>query len=84
MSKNRNENKEKNKKNDKKIWLLVALTIILVVLIAMLGVFLVQNKQQEEKNVLAYTDLIKELSYGNIEKIEMKTGSTTVKVNNST
>ena len=80
MSKNRNENKEKNKKNDKKIWLLVALTIILVVLIAMLGVFLVQNKQQEEKNVLAYTDLIKELSYGNIEKIEMKTGSTTVKV----
>lgn len=80
MSKDRNDNKEKNKKNDKKIWLLVALTIILVVLIAVLGIFLVQNKKQEEKNVLAYTDLIKELSYGNIEKIEMKTGSTTVKV----
>ena len=80
MSKDRNDNKEKNKKNDKKIWLLVALTMILVALIAVLGVFLVQNKKQEEKNVLAYTDLIKELSYGNIEKIEMKTGSTTVKV----
>jgi len=29
---------------------------------------------------MAYTDLIKEISYGNIEKIEMTVGSTTVKV----
>ena len=77
---NKNENKEKDKKKDKKIWLLVALTIILLALVIAMGVFLIQNKQKEEKNELAYTDLIKELSYGNIEKIEMKTGSTTVKV----
>ena len=30
--------------------------------------------------ILAYTDLIKEMSYGNIEKIEMTVGSTSVKV----
>ena len=77
---NKNDNKEKDKKEDKKIWLLVALTIILLALVIAMGVFLIQNKQKEEKNELAYTDLIKELSYGNIEKIEMKTGSTTVKV----
>ena len=77
---NKNDNKEKDKKEDKKIWLLVALTIILLALVIAMGVFFIQNKQKEEKNELAYTDLIKELSYGNIEKIEMKTGSTTVKV----
>ena len=38
------------------------------------------NKLKKEENELAYTELIKELSYGNVEKIEMKTGSTTIKV----
>ena len=38
------------------------------------------NKAKEDEKTLAYTDLIKEMSYGNIEKVEMKTGSTTVKV----
>ena len=35
---------------------------------------------KEDEKTVAYTDLIKELSYGNIEKIEMTTGSTTIKV----
>lgn len=35
---------------------------------------------QKDEKTLAYTDLIKEISYGNIEKIEMTVGSTTVKV----
>lgn len=39
-----------------------------------------QNSQKEDENTLSYTDLIKEISYGNIEKIEMTVGSTTVKV----
>ncbi|MCI8444791.1 MAG: ATP-dependent zinc metalloprotease FtsH [Clostridia bacterium] len=39
-----------------------------------------ENKEKEDQKILAYTDLIKELSYGNVEKIEMKTGSTTIKV----
>ncbi|MCI8384703.1 MAG: ATP-dependent zinc metalloprotease FtsH [Clostridia bacterium] len=43
-------------------------------------IFLMKDKQEEEKNTLAYTDLIKELSSGNIEKIEMTVGSTTVTV----
>ena len=37
------------------------------------------NKEKDDKT-LAYTDLIKEMSYGNIEKIEMTVGSTSVKV----
>ena len=79
MSKD-NRDKKPNKEQNKKIALLVMLTAILLVLIAVLSVFLMKNKEKEEENTLAYTDLIKELSYGNVEKIEMKTGSTTVKV----
>ncbi|MCI8760223.1 MAG: ATP-dependent zinc metalloprotease FtsH [Clostridia bacterium] len=41
---------------------------------------MMKDKKKEEENTLAYTDLIKELSYGNIEKIEMTVGSTSIKV----
>ena len=38
------------------------------------------NHQNQDDKTLAYTDLIKEISYGNVEKIEMSVGSTSVKV----
>ena len=41
--------------------------------------FVSKNQNQDDKT-LAYTDLIKEMSYGNVEKIEMSVGSTSVKV----
>ena len=72
--------KNKDNKNDKKI--LIGLIILLVILIiATIGttIYLKQNDNKEEKE-LAYTELIKEISYGNIEKVEMTVGSTTVKV----
>ncbi len=72
------DNKEKKEKQ--KIILLGILTAVLLVLIGIGVYFLMQEKSKEEERTLAYTDLIKELSYGNIEKIEMKTGSSTVKV----
>ena len=70
----------KNDKKNKKIGLITLITILLIAVVILAAVLIIKNKQDEEKNTLAYTDLIKELSYGNIEKIEMKTGSTTVKV----
>ena len=70
----------KNDKKNKKIGLITLITVLLIAIAVLAAVFIIKNKQDEEKNTLAYTDLIKELSYGNIEKIEMKTGSTTVKV----
>ena len=72
--------KNKDNKNDKKI--LIGLIILLVILvIATIGtaIYLNQNENKEEKE-LAYTELIKEISYGNIEKVEMTVGSTTLKV----
>ena len=60
--------------------LLIGLSILFVIVIAVVSIFWVKNTSKKDENTLAYTDLIKELSYGNIEKVEMTTGSTTVKV----
>ena len=78
MSKNKGNNKEKQ---NKKSMLLIGLSILLVIIIVLVSIFWIKNASKKDENTLAYTDLIKELSYGNIEKIEMTTGSTTVKGN---
>lgn len=72
--------KDSKKKKDQKMWLLLISLTTLIVLLAGLMVFLMKDKEKEAEKTLAYTDLIKELSYGNIEKVEMTVGSTTVKV----
>lgn len=77
MSKNKGNN---NEKKNKKSMLLIGLSILFVIVIALVSIFWVKNISKKDENTLAYTDLIKELSYGNIEKVEMTTGSTTVKV----
>ena len=77
MSKNKENN---NEKKNKKSMLLIGLSILLVIVIALVSRFWLKNTSKKDENTLAYTDLIKELSYGNIEKVEMTTGSTTVKV----
>ena len=72
--------KDKNKKNKKNLWLSILAVILLIVLIAVAAFFAMKNKNKEDENTLAYTELIKQISYGNVEKIEMTTGSTSVKV----
>ena len=73
-------NSKNNEKSKRKILILSIVIIVLITLISLLGFFIVQNKKNEDEKTLAYTDLIKELSYGNIEKIEMTTGSTTITI----
>lgn len=72
--------KDSKKNKDQKMWLLLVSLVALIILLAGFMVFLMKDKEKEEEKTLAYTDLIKELSYGNIEKVEMTVGSTTVKV----
>ncbi len=71
---------KKKKEKNKNLWIYTALLVLLLVILAGLIVFYINNQKKEDENTLAYTDLIKELSYGNIEKIEMTVGSTTIKV----
>ena len=74
----KNQNNEKNEKN--KLWIGLTILIIALVIISALAIWLSQEKKEEDENTLAYTDLIKETSYGDGEKVEMTTGGTTVKV----
>ena len=74
MSKN-NNNKSKDNKENQKLWILLISIIILIVLVSGLIIVYINNKDKEDEKTLAYTELIKELSYGNIEKIEMTVGS---------
>ncbi len=76
---------DKNKSKDsKKEKLKIALAILLIIVLigAIIGciLFINKNKAEQKEKELAYTDLIKEISNKNVEKIEMTVGSTTVKV----
>ena len=77
--------KEKNKENDKNskkqsiVKVSIILALILVIVIGLITYFYLTNKSSDEKT-LAYTELVKEVSNGNIEKVEMQVGSTTLKV----
>lgn len=70
---------QKNKQDKKKQYIIVAICV-LAVLIAGVAIYLFTSKNDNNENELAYTDLIKQISDGKIEKVEMTVGSTTVKV----
>jgi cell division protease FtsH len=76
MDKNKNG---KNKKASKEL-IISLVTLIVVIVLAGAIIYYLNQEQNEDDKTLAYTDLIKEISYGNIEKIEMTVGSTSVKV----
>ena len=79
MSKEKKNNRNKDKKKRNQLILLIVLLVVLVILSA-LTIYLMDNKQKEEENTLAYTDLINEINAQNVESVEMRTGSTTAKV----
>ena len=77
---NKNDNKKKQKEQ-KKFWISSIILIILIVLLSVVTIF-VYNKKGDEQNdlILPYTELISDINNDTVEKIEMTTGSTTVKV----
>ena len=76
--------KDENKKHNKilKILLSILLVIVLIATIVVTGLLLYKTNKEKnsEENILVYTDLIKEIQAGNVEKIEMTIGSTSLKV----
>ena len=72
--------KDKPKNNDKLYYgILIMVTVILVAAVA--AVILLQSGEKpKEERELAYTDLITQITAGEIGKVEMTVGSTTVKV----
>ena len=69
---------EENKNSYKIIYIII--TILLILAVAILTIWLINSNNQKEENNMTYTELIKQIDEGNIEKIEMTTGSTIAKV----
>ena len=75
--------KNKSKKDKEKAKKLIPLIIVLILILSAIIIeilYLNRNILKKEDKDLSYTDLIKEISNQNVEKIEMTVGSTTVKV----
>ena len=73
--------KEEEKKNNKKKNLYFVITaIVLIIIAAALTIYVVATNKKGDNTEIAYTELIREIGDGNVEKVEMTTGSTTVKV----
>ena len=73
--------KDKSNKMLKTLINIIA-TIIALAILAVASYFLYKNikENNSEDTKLAYTDLVKEIQAGNVEKIEMTTGSPSLKV----
>ena len=73
------ENNKNQKKDNKKQYLIIAI-IILTIVFAAAVIYLFTSENGKNDKELAYTDLIKEISDGSVEKVEMTVGSTSIKV----
>ena len=74
---------DKDKSNKMLKTLLNIIVTLLVLVIAAIATYFIYKNVKEnnsEDTKLAYTDLVKEIQAGNVEKIEMTTGSPTLKV----
>ena len=74
------ENEKQKKKKDKKIKYIFIAIIILAIATIGLTIYMLNSKGENDDKELAYTDLIREITEGSIEKIEMTVGSTSIKV----
>ena len=79
MKKNDDKKSPKNS-SSKLLDTIVVLLMLIIVTIVALIIYQNVNGEDKEKNTLSYTELVKEIQAGNVEKIEMTIGSPTLKV----
>ena len=81
---NNNRRQEREKTEKRKKHLLGALIVILTAILATIVIYSFVKQDNDEgklkENEIGYTDLIKQIDDGNIEKVKMTVGSTSVKV----
>ena len=80
----KNKKNQDNKNDDKKKKIFIGLLIVIVALMVAFAYILLtgntNNKEEQDEKNVAYTQLIKDVDEGKIEKIEMTVGSTSIKV----
>ena len=71
-----NANKNKNKNNKKLLWII----IILIVALSGALTYFIYTKNNDEKNKIEYTELIRDMDQGKIGKVEMTIGGSSAVV----
>ncbi len=72
--------KDKPEKNKEKLYYSILTIVAILSIILVATVFIMQSQKKDDNMEIAYTELIKKVTAGEVEKIEMTIGSTTVKV----
>ena len=67
MAENKDNNKNNSKENKWKKVLFMLVPILMLIAVFVLGIFMANSKKNDENNV-AYTQLIKDVNDGKIEK----------------
>ena len=70
----------KKDKNDKIKKILYSLIVIFGFILVILVTTMNLNSNKKDDKTLSYTDLIKQISIGNVKKVEMTSGSTSIKI----
>ena len=74
------KNNNNNKNNNKKDLIYGILALIGIILLLIIIIYTMTSGKKEDEKTMSYTDLIKQISQENIKKVEMTTGSTSVKI----
>ena len=73
-------NKKEKKENKKKLYYSIIALALLVIIAVGLGIYIWKNQETKENKDYPYTELIKDIDSGIVEKVEMTVGSTSIKV----
>ena len=72
----KNDNNKNNNWQDILFWILMAAIVVCIVFITVFGASI----PKEDTTTISYTDLIKQITAGNVKKVEMTTGASSVKI----
>ena len=81
--KKQKENDKKQEEKNKNKWYYIIAIIVLLAVISITLILLFSDKflnKDNKNNEIAYTELIKKIDSGEVEKVEMTVGSTSIKV----
>lgn len=74
------KNNNNNKNNRKQEWLYGLLALVSILFIIVVMIYTLTSNNKEDDKTISYTDLIKQVAEENVKKVEMTTGSTSIKV----
>ena len=72
--------KNDDKDNKLKVVLMWIIALLVTIVVVIAAIYTLNTPKSKDDKTLSYTDLIKQIAVGNVKKVEMTTGSTSIKV----